>query len=157
VDILIALAYFLFFLFLLAIGFVVGSFLEKRHYKSIEEREAHFLNMPAVTGRHMFDPQAEISHTAMVQGSAVISLDYFKLFFASLKSLLGGQISAYETLVDRARREAILRMKESAGNADLVLNLRLETSNIGTKSGNNKVGCVEVLAYGTAVTYRSNQ
>ena len=44
--------------------------------------------------------------------------------------MFGGRVSAYETLVDRARREAILRMKEEAKGADIILNMRLETSSI---------------------------
>ena len=90
----------------------------------------------------------------MVRGSCVISLDYFKRFLASLRNLVGGRVRAYESLLDRARREAILRMKENSGGADLILNVRLENSAIG-KSANNKkqIGSVEVLAYGTAVFY----
>ena len=50
-------------------------------------------------------------------------------------------------LVDRARREAILRMKEQAADADLFVNLKLETSSV------SQVGSVEVLAYCTAIWY----
>lgn len=55
-------------------------------------------------------------------------------------------------MVDRARREAILRMKDQAFGYDYVLNLRIETSTIGNAANQKgNVGSVEVLAYGTAV------
>ena len=80
----------------------------------------------------------------------VISVDYFKRLLASLRNFFGGSIQAYETLLDRARREAILRMKENCKNADEIINLRIETSSI-SKGKRNTIGSVEVLAYGTAL------
>jgi uncharacterized protein YbjQ (UPF0145 family) len=88
----------------------------------------------------------------MVYGHVVISIDYFKRFLAGLRNIFGGEVSSYETILDRARREAILRMKEAAKEADIIINLRIETSTIA-KSSKNQVGCSEVLAYGTAITF----
>ena len=66
-----------------------------------------------------------------------------------------GEIGAYETLVDRARREAVLRMKERSRGADIIVNVRIETSAIGkTAENRNTVGSIEAIAYGTAVTLR---
>ena len=69
-----------------------------------------------------------------------------------MRNIFGGRVTSYETLLDRARREAILRMKEEAKelNAELVFNIKLETSSIYKGKGNS-VGSVEVLAYGTAL------
>ena len=86
----------------------------------------------------------------LVLGSVVISVDYFKRILAALRNIFGGPVQSYETLVDRARREAVLRMKESCINADQIINLRIETSSI-SKGGRNTIGSVEVLAYGTAI------
>ena len=84
-------------------------------------------------------------------GNVVISVDYFKRFVAGLRNLVGGRITTYETLLDRARREAILRMKEQAHGLGgyIVFNVKLETASI-SKGRKNTVGSVEVLAYGTA-------
>jgi uncharacterized protein YbjQ (UPF0145 family) len=93
----------------------------------------------------------------MVMGSVVISIDYFKRLLAILRNIFGGRVTSYETLVDRARREAVLRLKAAARRkgCDIVVNLRLETSTIGQSANNrNSVGCVEVLAYGTAIALR---
>jgi uncharacterized protein YbjQ (UPF0145 family) len=61
-------------------------------------------------------------------------------------------VKSYESLVDRARREAILRMKEQAieRGAVVVTNVRIETSSISKGQG-KAIGSIEVLAYGTSV------
>jgi len=56
-------------------------------------------------------------------------------------------------LIDRGRREALLRMKEWAPDADVFLNCRLETASISKGEG-KAIGCVEVIAYATAVKYK---
>jgi len=83
-------------------------------------------------------------------GSVVVSIDYFKRIAATLRQFFGGRVTAYETLVDRGRREAILRLKESCPNAKQIINIRIETSSIYKGQG-NQVGSIEVLAYGTAI------
>jgi uncharacterized protein YbjQ (UPF0145 family) len=143
------------FLILLAIGYGVGTIAEKRHYRSIEEREKMFLKLPAVNTKNMLQQGVEVEKAEIVQGSAVISVDYFKRLLAGLRNIFGGQVKAYETLVDRARREATLRMKEQAPAADIILNTRIETSTIGRNANSRKrIGSIEAMAYGTAVTYR---
>lgn len=141
----------------IALGYGAGTYAEKKHYQSIEKREHNYLKLPAVTNKNLLDSKAEIAYARLVTGSAVISIDYFKRILAGLRNVFGGEVSSYETLVDRARREAILRMKEHAanGNAAIVLNVRIETSAIGQSANRRKaIGSVEALAYGTAVTYR---
>lgn len=142
----------LIFLSLLALGYLAGSWAERKHYSSIEEREEATLELPIVTARNGFD-DAQFSGGTMVQGSAVISVDYFKRILAALRNIFGGTIRSYETLIDRARREALLRMKESAPKGTrIIVNVRVETSTIGKNTLKKSVGCVEALAYGTALT-----
>ena len=139
------------FLTLLALGYGFGRYAESRHYKSIIEREKTLRRIPAVAQK--FPPVTTKPYrTELVTGSVVISVDYFKRFLSSLRNIIGGRVKAYETLLDRARREAILRMKEQADElgADMVFNIKLETSSI-YKGKKNSVGSVEVLAYGTAL------
>jgi len=137
------------FLILLLLGFGFGSVIEKRHYASIRRREAEWMHLPTVMLKRPLRPEG-IVRTRLVSGNVVISIDFFKKFVAGLVNLFGGNVSSYETLVDRARREAILRMKADAGDADEIVNVRIETSSI-SKNTQNGVGSVEVLAYGTAV------
>jgi uncharacterized protein YbjQ (UPF0145 family) len=145
------------FILLLILGYVAGSISEKNHYKSIEEREKATLQLPVVNMKKVEDvlePRKQIASAELVSGSVVVSIDYFKLVLASLRNIVGGNVRSYETLVDRGRREAILRMKEAAGSPDIIMNLRIETATIGRSPNRGSVGSIEVLAYGTAIRYR---
>ncbi len=134
----------------LALGYFVGTWVEKKHYRSIIEREKGFLRLPAVTIKRVHEPE-EIERAQLVAGSAVISVDYFKRFLAGLRTLVGGRVKTYETLIDRARREATLRMKAEDPSADTIVNLRIETSSISKGTNQKSVATVEALAYGTAI------
>lgn len=139
------------FVSLLTVGYVVGQWLEKRHFKSIMEREERYRKLLVFNER--FPPKELKSvNVELVGGNVVISIDYFKRIAAGLRGLIGGRVSAYETLVERARREAILRMKEIAHKkgASMIINVRLETASI-SKGKKQQVGSVEVYAYGTAI------
>jgi uncharacterized protein YbjQ (UPF0145 family) len=141
------------FLFLLVLGYGAGSLAEKRHYKSIQQREQELLKMAVVTAEGSF-PDGRVRTATLVTGSAVISIDYFKRLLAILRNIFGGRVKSYESLVDRARREAILRMKEEAKKkgAGMIINMRLETSTIGKNANKKKqLGSVEAIAYGTAI------
>ena len=138
-----------FFLLLLLIGYMSGTIVEKRHYKSIRKREELLKSLPTTVLKKPLNEE-NIESCRLVNGSVVISIDFFKKFLAGLINFFGGNISSYETLIDRARREAILRLKEDAKGADEIINLRIETSSI-TKNTNNSVGAIEVLAYATAI------
>lgn len=143
----------LIFLGLMVLGYTAGTIAEKRHYASIQRRERELLRLMLVNAAGSY-PDGRVKSAFLVSGSAVISIDYFKRFLASLRNLFGGRVAAYESLLDRSRREAILRMKEEAHarGAVMIMNLRLETSTVGASdSAKNGVGCVETLAYGTAV------
>ena len=135
---------------LIVLGYVFGKLAETRHYRSIQAREAKLLSLPTTTSKRPIGKLSGIREAHLVQGSVVISVDYFKRLLAALRSLVGGPLQSYETLLDRARREAILRLKESCPQADQIINLRIETSSISKGEG-NAIGCVEVLAYGTAI------
>tara|TARA_B110000116_G_scaffold229174_1_gene210904 strand:- start:1325 stop:1777 length:453 start_codon:yes stop_codon:yes gene_type:complete len=140
---------------LIGLGYVVGSIAEKKHYRSIISREAQLLHIPTVSVKNMIEDGVDIIDARMVQGSVVISIDHFKRILASLRNIFGGRVTAYESLIDRARREAILRMKEKSPNADIVLNTRIETSTIGRSANSRKsIGSIEAMAYGTAISYR---
>ncbi len=143
-----------FLLFLVALGFIFGRIAEKSHYASIIEREQHQLSRPTTSAKRVMGDDRPVSRSELVTGSVVISVDYFKRILAGLRNIFGGNVQSYETLVDRARREAVLRMLESCPQADQVINLRLETSSI-SKGQKKQIGAVEVLAYGTAVYFHS--
>lgn len=65
-------------------------------------------------------------------------------------------MKAYESLVDRARREAVLKVKQKAEESgyNCIVNLRIETSSI-SKNAKQTVGSVEAMAYATAIRLSS--
>lgn len=138
-------------LVLISLGYLFGRRAEKKHYRSISEREEVMNALPAMASR--IPPTDAQYKQTLVTGNVVIANDYFKTFAAGLRNLFGGKISSYESLLDRARREALLRMKEQAQelHADLIFNVKYETASI-SKGKSNKMPMIEVLAYGTALT-----
>lgn len=137
---------------LMCVGYFFGQHLEKQHYRSIRMRERETMSVPTMNfGAKQQMPQALESQ--LFVGSVVIASDYFKSFSAGLRNLVGGRVIVYESLLDRGRREAVLRMKEDAiaWGATQIVNVRFETSNIGGQSSKNKNAMVEVMAYGTAI------
>ncbi len=141
-------------LFFLALGFAVGTYRERRHFASLarREREMAQLGMGVVSLRKISRPET-VRLAAFVAGDAVIATDYFKGFVAGLRNIVGGEVGAYETLMERARREATLRMLEQARQlgATEVWNVRYGTSNIRSAARRNPGASVEVFAFGTAV------
>jgi uncharacterized protein YbjQ (UPF0145 family) len=137
----------------LVFAYFVGSMIERRHFESLRGREARHREFPTVTFETL--PEGwQVAASGLAVGSTVVSLDYFKRFLAGLRGIIGGRIKSYEPLLDRARREALLRMTEQAvaDGYDAIFNVRLETSRLASSRGDGKgTSGVEMLAFGTAV------
>ncbi len=92
-------------------------------------------------------PGREVVETfGMVRGSTVRAKHIGTDIVASLRNLVGGEITGYSSLLAGAREQAIDRMKDEARSrgADALIGFRMETSTI-------MGGASEILAYGTAV------
>lgn len=147
------LVFILFPILLLALGYGVGRWRERRHLVSLAQRERQFQDIVLTNLKTGPNPD-RVQNAAYVSGDAVIATDYFKTFAATIRNIIGGEVRAFETLMNRARREAILRMQNQARQmgASEIWNVRLETSNIRSGGGsNNKAVSVEVFAFGTAI------
>ena len=83
-----------------------------------------------------------------VQGSTVQTVNAIRDIGAGLKTLVGGELTKYNEMMDNARRIATERMMADAQavGADAVVGVRYTTSSI-------MQGAAEVLAYGTAVRF----
>jgi len=140
-------------LFLLVFAYFLGTFIERRHFRNIIAREKQLRGFPVTTFQSM--PETwQVESVKLVTGNVVVSLDYFKRVIAGLRALIGGRVKTYEPLLERARREAVLRMVERARaeGFDAVTNVRLETSRLANSRGNgNGTAGVEMLAFGTAL------
>src|SRR5262245_22111155 len=93
-----------------------------------------------------------VRHIGLVRGITVRSRNIYGTIGASLQSLLGGNISLYTGLAEKAREEAYELMVEHAQEmgANAILAMRYDANEITD-------GVTEVLAYGTAVTVEPNR
>lgn len=94
-------------------------------------------------------PGTEIEVLGIVKGTVVQSKDFGKDFMASMKTLIGGELTGYTEMITEARQIATKRMVDEAETmgADAVLNIRYGTSAV-------MQGAAEVIVYGTAVKYK---
>ena len=128
-----------------------GKFMERAHYRDIKTRESATLGQAVITARAL-EEHRTVKQPDLAIGSVIVSVDYFKRFLGSFRNLFGGEVRSYASVVDRGKREALLRLKESCPDADIFVNCRLQTATLLNQHGRES-GCVEVLAYATAVTY----
>ncbi|MEW9080559.1 YbjQ family protein [Terrisporobacter glycolicus] len=92
-------------------------------------------------------PGKEIKEVyGFVSASTVRTKNIGKDIGASFKTLVGGEIKAYQEMMEEARKIAIGRMVEKAEDmgANAIIGMKIGTSAIMT-------GASEVIAYGTAV------
>ena len=136
------------FVTLLVVGYFAGTLGERRHYASIRRREQEYRDVLIFMVRFPFDGTTP-QRAFLVHGTVVVSADYFKTFIAGLRNLFGGRFRSYETLMERARREALLRLKAEARRkgAKMVICVRFETTSIAS----GWAPAMEVFAYGTAL------
>lgn len=141
---------------LIGLGYLVGHWREQSHLKSLAIREEALGHIVVTDLKTLPNPETA-SSGCLVMGEAVIATDYFKSIATQLRNLIGGEMKSMQSLVDRARREAMVRMLEQADRAGAteVHNVRLETSNIRSATSRKKAAIsVEMLAFGTAIVRR---
>ena len=142
---------------LLALGFAVGGITDRRHRARLTEREATHAGMLLTNLRAPPGVGPEGEGGVIVNAEVVIAADYFKSFIAKLVKIIGGEMKTYRSLMERARREAIVRLVEQAREQGYqgLCNIRMETADIGggaTSKKNSPAAMVAVLAWGTAYT-----
>ena len=85
---------------------------------------------------------------SLVKGSTIQSKNLGKDISQSFKTLVGGELKAYNEMMNEARALATKRMVEEAEalGADGIVNIRYSSSAV-------MQGAAEVIAYGTAVKF----
>lgn len=103
------------------------------------------VNTDYITGK-------ELDMLGLVKGSTIQTKNIGKDISQSFKTLVGGELKAYNEMMNEARALATKRMVEEAENlgADAVVNVRYASSAI-------MGGAAEVIAYGTAVKFKQQQ
>ncbi|HJF28336.1 YbjQ family protein [Acinetobacter bohemicus] len=132
------------FVILFSVGFGFGRYNERKHLQYLAEQEQRLAYIAVNNSR--FIPSNFSGQ--MISSNVVISHDYFKYAIANIQNFLGGRLTSYESVVERARREAIVRLKLEAEKmgAQQIMGIRLSTTELGMQGG-----MVEVFAYGTAI------
>ena len=91
----------------------------------------------------------EIEMLGLVKGSTIQTVNALRDIGAGLKTLVGGELTKYNEMMDKARNIATDRMTAEAEKlgADAVVCFRYSTSSIMQSAA-------EIMAYGTAVKFR---
>ena len=91
----------------------------------------------------------ELEMLGMVKGSTIQTVNAIRDIGAGLKTLVGGELSKYNQMMNDARALATKRMVEEAEalGADAIVCVRYCSASIMQKAA-------EVMVYGTAVKYR---
>jgi uncharacterized protein YbjQ (UPF0145 family) len=128
-------------------GWLIASWFERRHLRSMGEREIPLQDIKINTLK--YPPICEPEACTFLIGSVVVAHDYFRTLIILLRRLIGGNISHYERLVERGRREALIRLKEEAAERGIgkIINVRFTTSAISGRF----LHAVELVAYGTGI------
>ncbi|MBO5657299.1 MAG: YbjQ family protein [Agathobacter sp.] len=90
----------------------------------------------------------ELEMLGLVKGSTIQSKHIGKDIGAAFKTMVGGELVAYNQMMSEAREIATKRMVQEAESleADAIVNIRYASSAI-------MQGAAEVIAYGTAVKF----
>ena len=138
---------------LILLGLIIGKATERRHFRNLDNRE-NKLSHILVTDIKTFPGKVDNAYPPiLLLGQTVIATDYLKSTLAKIKKIFGGEIKSYESLLIRARREALLQLLEQADQKGYngICNVRLDTADIGgTLQGKSGTTTAGIMATGTA-------
>lgn len=148
-------------LFLLFLGLTVGATVERRHFRDLERREQQYANFLVTQVRSFPAVESSPQTPTIVISEVVVATDYLKNFLAAIRKIFGGEVRSYETILVRARREALLRLIEQAQAAgfNALCNVRLETADIGgnaATTNQSKKMAVMGTILASATAYRAD-
>jgi uncharacterized protein YbjQ (UPF0145 family) len=134
-------------LLLVAAGGAAGRVAERRHERRLDEREAALAHVTLSDLRRPA-PGQHAPGGRLVVGHVVIGCDLGKQVAAQLRGIVGGEVRSLDRVMDRARREALVRLREEADalGARAVINVRMTTSTIG-----GRTVAAEIICHGTAL------
>lgn len=91
----------------------------------------------------------ELEMLSIVKGSTIQSKNIGRDITQLFKTLVGGELKAYNEMMNNARALATKRMVEEAAalGADAIVNIRYASATV-------MAGAAEVMAYGTAVKFK---
>ena len=141
----------------LFVGWFVGHLSETKHERSLAAREEALKDVETTDMRNPPGFAGAEGPCSLVSGEAVVASDTFKTWVFGLKNIVGGESKTFTRLFDRARREALLRMKERARElgCDAVCNVRFDSADIGgNAAGAKKKGSNMAVALVSGTAWR---
>ena len=94
-------------IFFLMLGLIVGGMKERNHLASLDLREQQNANMLVCQIKSFPDHKSAKLAPTLLVAETVIATDYLKSFLAGLRNFFGGEVKSYQSLLVRARREAL--------------------------------------------------
>ncbi len=142
----------------LFVGWLAGHLAETNHERSLAEREEALKDIETTGMRNPPGFANAEGPCALVSGEAVVASDTFKSWLFGFKNILGGESKTFTRLFERARREALARMKARARElgCNAVCNVRYESADIGgnTTSGTKKKNSNMAVALVSGTAWR---
>ena len=104
------------------------------------------VDIQLITASNQLEGYKIVKHLGIVRGITVRSRSVLGNMVGGLQTILGGKLSIYIELCERAREEAFQLMIEHANErgANAIINIRYDANEVMS-------GVTEVLCYGTAV------
>ena len=141
----------------LFIGWLAGHLSETKHERSLALREEALKGIETTDMRNPPGFAGAEGPCALVCGEVVVASDTFKSWVFGFKNIVGGESKTFTRLFDRARREALLRMKERARELgyNAVCNVRFDSADIGgNAAGAKKKGSNMAVALVSGTAWR---
>lgn len=119
---------------------------QQEKYVNFNAKIYIMVDQQLITASNQLEGYRITKHLGIVRGITVRSRSIFGNIGAGLQTLVGGKISIFVELCERAREEAFQHMIQNANErgANAIINIRYDANEVMS-------GVTEVLCYGTAV------
>ena len=107
----------------------------------VQQKKMILVNTDYISGK-------ELEMLGLVKGSTIQTVNAVRDIGAGLKTLVGGELTKYNEMMNNARALATKRMVEEADamGSDAIVGVRYSSASV-------MQGAAEVMAYGTAVKF----
>ena len=143
-------------------SYLVGKVYQKKIMKALTIQEKSTESVQDLTEMLSIQRKLkmmEAKSSQLIYSSIVVGPSWGQVALMGLKSLFGGRLVSYDHILAYGRRRVILDLKQQAKamGFQAIVNLRLETSTIGsmatTGGKNSGTSSLEICAYATGLQF----
>lgn len=143
----------------LLFSWLYGNYYQAKKVEQLQARESAFLAQHGRDNIHNIStliPPKPITSCGLVMANISVGTSWWQTMIGRLHSIIGGNITLFDRVLNYGRKEALQRLREQALQQgwDNVINVRLETSRIVSSSNNGRSSAFEILAYGTGIKHQ---